>query len=92
MCGIQWREYFNNISISCRAEINIKPWEELLEELKEGNKRKRWMDREAYAYWKGNPVVAATRVDLLKCNVSDKQDWGARLYNQVFKISPCVSM
>ncbi|KAH7848197.1 hypothetical protein Vadar_015695 [Vaccinium darrowii] len=65
------------------AEINIKPWEGLLEELKEGNKKKRWMDREAYAYWKGNPIVAATRMDLLKCNVSDKQDWGARVFAQV---------
>ncbi|KAH7853991.1 hypothetical protein Vadar_008893 [Vaccinium darrowii] len=64
------------------AEINIKPWEGLLEELKEGNKKKRWMDREAYAYWKGNPIVAATRMDLLKCNVSDKQDWGARVFAQ----------
>ncbi|KAL7003378.1 hypothetical protein U1Q18_004534 [Sarracenia purpurea var. burkii] len=64
------------------AEINIKPWEGLLEELKEGNKRKRWMDREAYAFWKGNPIVAPGRLDLLKCNVSDKQDWGARVYSQ----------
>uniref|UniRef100_A0A5B7ASI6 Putative glycosyltransferase n=1 Tax=Davidia involucrata TaxID=16924 RepID=A0A5B7ASI6_DAVIN len=64
------------------SEINIKPWEGLLRDLKEGNKRKRWMDREPYAYWKGNPVVAATRMDLLKCNVSDKQDWNARVYSQ----------
>lgn len=63
-------------------EINIKPWEGLLEDLKGGNKRKRWMEREAYAYWKGNPIVAATRMDLLKCNVSDKHDWGARVYAQ----------
>ncbi|CAL5323175.1 unnamed protein product [Camellia sinensis] len=63
-------------------EINIKPWEGLLEDLKGGNKRKRWMEREGYAYWKGNPIVAATRMDLLKCNVSDKHDWGARLYAQ----------
>ncbi|KAF7148903.1 hypothetical protein RHSIM_Rhsim03G0184900 [Rhododendron simsii] len=73
---------FPNWSFWGWAEINIKPLEGLLEELKEGNKRKRWMDREAYAYWKGNTVVAATRVDLLKCNISDKQGWGARLYNQ----------
>lgn len=41
------------------------------------------MDRDPYAYWKGNPVVAETRMDLLKCNVSDKQDWNARVYAQV---------
>lgn len=63
-------------------EIHIKPWESLLKDLKEGNKRSRWMEREPYAYWKGNPAVAATRLDLLKCNVSDKQDWNARVYTQ----------
>ncbi|KAF8412273.1 hypothetical protein HHK36_000234 [Tetracentron sinense] len=63
-------------------EINIKPWESLLMDLKEGNKRTKWIEREPYAYWKGNPVVAATRQDLLRCNVSDKQDWNARVYAQ----------
>ncbi|KAM7494489.1 hypothetical protein LguiB_029098 [Lonicera macranthoides] len=63
-------------------EINIKPWGSLLKELKEGNTRKRWIDREPYAYWKGNPVVAETRMDLMKCNVSEKQDWNARVYAQ----------
>ncbi|XAR53593.1 Protein xylosyltransferase [Bertholletia excelsa] len=63
-------------------EINIKPWEGLLEDLKEGNTRKKWTKREPYAYWKGNPVVAQTRMDLLKCNVSEKQDWGARVFAQ----------
>lgn len=63
-------------------EINIKPWNLLLGELKEGNKKLKWMDREPYAYWKGNPSVAETRMDLLKCNVSKKQDWNARIYPQ----------
>ncbi|KAL8519336.1 hypothetical protein ACS0TY_010321 [Phlomoides rotata] len=63
-------------------EINIKPWEALSKDLKEGNKRTQWTEREPYAYWKGNPAVAATRMDLLKCNVSDKQDWNARVYAQ----------
>ncbi|GLT35960.1 hypothetical protein SLA2020_103680 [Shorea laevis] len=63
-------------------EINIKPWESLLNDLAEGNNRTGWMEREPYAYWKGNPAVAKTRQDLLRCNVSDKQDWGARVYAQ----------
>ncbi|XP_041002853.1 O-glucosyltransferase rumi homolog [Juglans microcarpa x Juglans regia] len=63
-------------------EINIKPWENLLKDLKEGNGRKRWMDREPYAYWKGNPAVAVTRQELIKCNVSATQDWNARVYAQ----------
>ncbi|KAG5007150.1 O-glucosyltransferase rumi [Glycine max] len=64
------------------AEVNIKPWEILLGELKEGTKRIPWLNREPYAYWKGNPVVAETRLDLMKCNVSENQDWNARLYAQ----------
>lgn len=63
-------------------EINIKPWDALSKELKEGTERTRWIDREPHAYWKGNPIVAPTRMDLLKCNVSDKYDWGARVYAQ----------
>lgn len=63
-------------------EINIKPWGSLLKDLEEGNARTKWIDREPYAYWKGNPVVAETRMDLLKCNVSDKQEWNARVYAQ----------
>ena len=43
----------------------------------------RWTEREPYAYWKGNPFVAPTRMDLLSCNASDKQDWHARVYIQV---------
>ncbi|XP_050385363.1 uncharacterized protein LOC126801914 isoform X2 [Argentina anserina] len=63
-------------------EINIAPWENLLKQLEEGNGRSRWVDREPYAYWKGNPTVAETRQDLLKCNVSEEQDWNARVYAQ----------
>ncbi|KAK4283093.1 hypothetical protein QN277_000087 [Acacia crassicarpa] len=63
-------------------EVNIKPWERLLGELKEGNKKTTWTKREPHAYWKGNPAVAETRQDLLKCNLSQSHDWNARLYAQ----------
>ncbi|CAN4087762.1 unnamed protein product [Withania somnifera] len=63
-------------------EINIKPWETLSKELKKGNEKTKWTNREPYAYWKGNPYVAETRKSLLKCNVSEKQDWGVRVYAQ----------
>ncbi|CAA6655619.1 unnamed protein product [Spirodela intermedia] len=63
-------------------EINIKPWEHLLKEMMEGNQRVKWMDRERYAYWKGNPLVASKRRDLLHCNVSDAHDWNARIFVQ----------
>ncbi|KAJ6849951.1 protein O-glucosyltransferase 1-like isoform X2 [Iris pallida] len=64
------------------AEINIKPWEKLLNELNEGNKKIRWINREPYAYWKGNPTVAETRQELIKCNVSEGREWNARLFHQ----------
>ncbi|KAE8657325.1 protein LURP-one-related 4 [Hibiscus syriacus] len=64
------------------AEINIKPWDSILKDIKQGNNKIKWIDREPYAYWKGNPFVADNRQDLLKCNVTDQQDWNARLFIQ----------
>ncbi|XP_020572569.1 O-glucosyltransferase rumi homolog [Phalaenopsis equestris] len=61
-------------------EVNIRPWNTLAEELNEANERLPWREREPYAYWKGNPDVAGTRGDLMKCNVTDKKDWEARLF------------
>ncbi|KAK7307848.1 hypothetical protein VNO77_41268 [Canavalia gladiata] len=83
-CGDRWTEdiVFPDWSFWGWAEINIRPWEHLLKEIEEGNKRIKWNDREPYAYWKGNPFVAETRQDLLKCNVSSTQDWNARLFVQ----------
>ncbi|KAK1290836.1 hypothetical protein QJS10_CPB18g01547 [Acorus calamus] len=48
------------------VEVNIKPWEVLMKEMKVGNKRLGWIDRIPYAYWKGNPTVAPTRGDLIR--------------------------
>ena len=69
--------------LTFRPEINIKPWGSLLKDLEKGNTKTSWVDREPYAYWKGNPVVAKSRMDLLRCNVTDKQDWNARVYSLV---------
>jgi len=54
-----------------------------LEALKEGNKRIEWKDRKLYAFWKGNPYMSRTRMELMKCRISDKQDWNVHLYIQV---------
>ncbi|KZV21815.1 O-glucosyltransferase rumi-like [Dorcoceras hygrometricum] len=62
-------------------EVNIRPWEVLKEELKEGNKNIQWLHREPYAYWKGNVKLSAARQDLLNCNASVEQDWKARIFN-----------
>lgn len=87
-----WVQDFTILVYLFRAEINISPWHLLLKNMKEGNERIKWMDREPYAYWKGNPSVAATRRDLLTCNVSEKQDWNARLYVQVCVLETRVLM
>ncbi|KAI3728788.1 hypothetical protein L6452_17431 [Arctium lappa] len=71
-------------------EINLRPWGSLLKDLEEGNRRTRWINREPYAYWKGNPVVAETRMDLLKSNVSEKEDWNARVFAQFISVF-CLS-
>ncbi|KAJ0048583.1 hypothetical protein Pint_15178 [Pistacia integerrima] len=84
-CGDRWTMdiVFPDWSFWGWPEINIRPWDSILREMKEGNNVKsKWIEREPYAYWKGNPFVAETRKDLLTCNVSDKQDWNARLYVQ----------
>ncbi|PUZ42532.1 hypothetical protein GQ55_9G589900 [Panicum hallii var. hallii] len=63
-------------------EINIKPWDALQKELNSGNRRVKWMYRQPYAYWKGNPDVATIRQELVKCNVSSEHEWNARIYKQ----------
>ncbi|XP_058204692.1 uncharacterized protein LOC131318749 isoform X1 [Rhododendron vialii] len=62
-------------------ELQIQPWETLKEELEEGNHKVKWMDRVPYAYWKGNIWTGHVRQDLVKCNVSEKQDLGALIYH-----------
>ncbi|GKU88195.1 hypothetical protein SLEP1_g2489 [Rubroshorea leprosula] len=66
------------------AETNIRPWKDLLENIKQGNNRTTWKERAPYAYWRGNPSMAVTRQDLMKCNTSDKNDWNTHLYIQLF--------
>ncbi|KAL3517147.1 hypothetical protein ACH5RR_024049 [Cinchona calisaya] len=64
------------------AEANINPWRNILKDIKEGNEKVKWKDREPYAYWKGNPHVAPWRGDLMTCNPTDKDDWNTRLFIQ----------
>ncbi|GMP61497.1 hypothetical protein CsSME_00023938 [Camellia sinensis var. sinensis] len=64
-------------------EIHIKPWETLRKDLEEGNKRVKWIDRIPYAYWKGNPRTGLVRNELLKCNLTDRHDWRALIYDLV---------
>lgn len=79
MCLIAIR---NDLIGYCRPEVNIKPWEELKEDMKEGNQRIKWEDREPYAFWKGNTKLSAARGDLIKCNTSN---WKAHIMEMVHK-------
>ncbi|KAG5009221.1 hypothetical protein JHK82_017794 [Glycine max] len=83
-CSDQWSLdiVFPDWSFWGWAEINIKPWKHVLKEIKEGNEKTKWKDRVPYAYWKGNPLVSPTRKDLMKCNVTEKDDWNTHLYIQ----------
>ncbi|KAJ4955036.1 hypothetical protein NE237_011819 [Protea cynaroides] len=66
-------------------EINIKPWGQMLKQFREVNKMMIWSKKEPYAYWKGNPNRYQSRLHLMKCNSSPKQDWNARIYVQDWK-------
>ncbi|CAL4892869.1 unnamed protein product [Urochloa decumbens] len=65
-------------------EVNIRPWAPFLEEVQRETRRVPWMNREPYAFWKGNPDVGGRlRGDLMRCNVSSNgKDWNARLVRQ----------
>ncbi|XP_042393435.1 O-glucosyltransferase rumi-like [Zingiber officinale] len=63
-------------------DTNIKPWAPLMEEMKQANEEMKWVDREPYAFWKGNPTMGANRQELLQCNVTREQDWNGRIYTQ----------
>ncbi|KAH9314618.1 hypothetical protein KI387_023245, partial [Taxus chinensis] len=64
------------------SEINIRPWEGLLMDIRKRSEKMKWENRDPTAYWKGNPLVAKIRKNLLKCNASEGRDWNARLYIQ----------
>ncbi|GKA51850.1 O-glucosyltransferase Rumi [Tanacetum coccineum] len=67
-------------------ETNIRPWERLSHDIILANEKSKWKDREPYAYWKGNPIVAKKRMELLECNVSKEYDWNARIYAQNWRV------
>ncbi|KAK6163842.1 hypothetical protein DH2020_000706 [Rehmannia glutinosa] len=63
------------------SEINIGPWDEEFQSIKEGSKRRSWAMKWPIAYWKGNPqVVSPIRTELLQCN--DTRQWSAQIMRQ----------
>ncbi|KAL6981942.1 hypothetical protein U1Q18_023560 [Sarracenia purpurea var. burkii] len=65
------------------GEVNIKPWKQVLKDIKEGNKRVKWEKRVPLAYWKGNPYVSQIRQDLMKCHFANRYNWNTALYSQI---------
>ncbi|PUZ66579.1 hypothetical protein GQ55_3G328600 [Panicum hallii var. hallii] len=64
-------------------EVNIRPWAPFLEEVAREIRLVPWLDREPYAFWKGNPDVGGLPSDLMRCNASDNgKDWNARHVRQ----------
>jgi len=61
-------------------EVHIQPWEGLVEEILNGSRKIKWVDRNPTAYWRGNSQVSNGRQNLLKC--SEKPNWNGRLYAQ----------
>ncbi|GMH17250.1 hypothetical protein Nepgr_019091 [Nepenthes gracilis] len=59
-------------------EVNIKPWELLMKDIEEGNRKTNWTDREAFAFWRGN-LYTGPRAKLGECNST--KDWNAVIYN-----------
>lgn len=65
-----------------RPETNVGPWDDEYRDIKRGSQSKKWIMRQPYAHWKGNPHVASPlREELLKCN--DTKEWRAQIYGQV---------
>ncbi|KAJ0910686.1 putative protein xylosyltransferase [Helianthus annuus] len=62
-------------------EVNVSPWVKLSKELEQGNQKQKWMEREPFAYWKGNTYTGWARRDLAMCNSDDKQEWNARIHH-----------
>ncbi|XP_074282587.1 uncharacterized protein LOC141607126 isoform X2 [Silene latifolia] len=60
------------------TETYIRPWNSVIDELKDANNKIKWVEREPYAFWKGN-LFNGHRNDLAKCNSSE--DWNAQIYN-----------
>ncbi|RCV20618.1 LOW QUALITY PROTEIN: hypothetical protein SETIT_4G071100v2 [Setaria italica] len=66
-------------------EKNIRPWSQMLEEMRRESERVQWPERQPYAYWKGKLHVYRIRHELRRCNVSNDQEWNARLFTQDWK-------
>lgn len=60
-----------------------------MKDIKESSKKIQWKDRIPYAFWKGNSYLSYARRILSTCNVTDEQDWNARVYPVVTKYIIC---
>ncbi|KAJ0570168.1 putative glycosyl transferase CAP10 domain-containing protein [Helianthus annuus] len=64
-----------------RVEVNVGPWHEEFQSIKQGSQKTSWKDKFPYAYWKGNPDVnSPAHEKLVLCNDTNK--WGAQILRQ----------
>ncbi|KAF5744504.1 O-glucosyltransferase rumi [Tripterygium wilfordii] len=63
-------------------EINIRPWDDEFQDIKNGSQAKSWLKKGPFPYWKGNPDVGSPiRRELLQCNHT--RLWKAQIMRQV---------
>lgn len=50
-------------------EVNIHPWDLVLQSIQKGSSKRTWKQRSPKAFWKGNTFMGeGTRMELMKCN------------------------
>lgn len=66
--------------------MNIAPWNEEFESIKQGSRERSWAEKWPVAYWRGNPdVFSPVRLELLQCNNTEM--WGAQIMRQVNELN-----
>ncbi|KAM0041715.1 putative protein xylosyltransferase [Helianthus debilis subsp. tardiflorus] len=64
---------FPNWSFWGWVEVNVGPWHEEFQSIKQGSRKTSWKDKFPYAYWKGNPDVNSP--------AREKLNWGKEVVN-----------
>ncbi|KAJ8450211.1 hypothetical protein Cgig2_033405 [Carnegiea gigantea] len=60
--------------------VNVQPWPQLANDLKEGSSLKNWTTRKPFAFWKGNVHNGINRNKLVDC--ASAKDWNAEIVHQ----------
>ncbi|KAK6918401.1 Glycosyl transferase CAP10 domain [Dillenia turbinata] len=63
-----------------KAETNVKPWRDVISDIKKVTRGSSGMMKYLLAYWRGNPHISPVRGDLMRCNITEKQNYNTLLY------------